>query len=174
MLPGPQGLIADGAAPGAITLPMLASQSDQTMLGNVSGAAASPSALTADQVRTMENASTVAVKANDVQITKTAPAIAAGVLTLNCALSNFFAVSLDANVTTLTISNPAASGKLTSIQVMFTADGTVRTVAAPSGGVYPGGAAPVMTGTLNKRDFILYESVDGGTTWFIFTLGQNL
>lgn len=45
--------VAAGAGPGSITLPMLASQADQTIVGNVSGGAASPIALTATQVRTM-------------------------------------------------------------------------------------------------------------------------
>jgi len=145
-----------------------------TIKGRADGAGTgAPQDLTADQVRTIENTSTLAAKFLDVQIEKTAPAISAGVLTLDLSLGNCFAVSLNANVTTLTISNPAASGKLASCMVMFTADGTLRTVAAPTGGVYPGGAAPVMTSTLNKRDWLQYMTFDGGATWFIFTLGQN-
>lgn len=110
---------------------------------------------------------------NNVYITKTAPAISAGVITYALAGSNVFAVSLNANITTSTVTGTGASGQTTSFQVVFTADGTPRTVVHPSGIVWANGTAPTMTSTNNKRDWIQYVSHDGGTVWFGFVLGQN-
>lgn len=110
---------------------------------------------------------------NNVTITKTAPAISSGVITYALAGSNVFSVALNANITTSTVTGVGATGKTSSFQVMFTADGTVRSIVHPSGIVWAAGAAPTMTGTNNKRDWIQYITHDGGTVWFGFVLGQN-
>lgn len=105
--------------------------------------------------------------------TKTAPAISAGVLTLNIENGNTFDVSLNANVTTLTISNPPASGKVGSFTLIFTADGTQRTVTWPAAVKWPAGNAPTLTATNAKKDIFAFLTVDGGTNWFAVIVGQN-
>ena len=104
--------------------------------------------------------------------TRTSPAIGGAALTLDVALGTYFKVALNANCT-ITISNPPAAGRAIGITVIFTADGSVRTITWPGSVVWPGNVAPTMTGTNNKRDIITLVTEDGGTTWFGIIVGQN-
>lgn len=103
-----------------------------------------------------------------------APAIAAGVLTIDLAAVNTFRVALNANITTLTIANIPASGKRAQFDIRFTADGTPRTIAFGGATVRtPSGGAYTPTSTNNKVDWLSFVSVDGGATWDLFVMGQN-
>jgi hypothetical protein len=95
-------------------------------------------------------------------------------LTLNAAGGNVFAVSLNANISTLSFSNIPASGEAYGLTLIFTADGTARTVTWPAAVKWPGGSAPTMTSTNGKRDIFVLFTHDAGTTWFAFKSGQNL
>lgn len=103
---------------------------------------------------------------------KTAPAISSGTLTLNCSLGNVFAVSLNAAITTLTISNIPTTGNAFGITLAFTCDGTARAVTWPAA-VKWSGTAPTLTSTLNKVDIFVLTTWDGGTTWYSMVGGQN-
>jgi hypothetical protein len=105
---------------------------------------------------------------------KTAPTISSGTLTLNMANGNVFDVALNANITTLTITNPPASGTAGSFTLNLTADGTARTVTWGASVKWPGGTAPTLTSTNGKVDVFVLYTLTGGTTWFAFTAGQNL
>jgi hypothetical protein len=105
--------------------------------------------------------------------TKTAPSISTNTLTLDCATSNLFAVSLNANITTLTISNIPASNVLYGFVLEFTADGTARTVTWPAAVKWAGGTAPTLTSTNAKKDAFAFYTYDGGTTWIASVIGQN-
>jgi len=104
--------------------------------------------------------------------TKTAPAIASGVLALNCASGNVFHVSLNAAITSITFSNiPTGAYGLT---LAFTCDGTARAVTWPASVKWSGGTAPTLTSTLNKVDIFVLNVWDGtGTTWYAMVGGQN-
>ena len=104
--------------------------------------------------------------------TKTAPAISAGVLNLNCALGNVFHVSLNAAITSITFSNiPTGAYGLT---LAFTMDGTARSVTWGSAIKWgSGGTAPTLTSTLNKVDIFCLTTWDQGTNWFSMVGGQN-
>lgn len=107
-----------------------------------------------------------------VKETKTAPAISAGTLTLDCSAGNVFAVSLNANITTLSFTNVPSTGTAYGLTLALTADGTARTVTWGAAVKWPSGTAPTLTSTNAKVDtFILYTH-DGGTTWYAFTGGQ--
>ena len=105
--------------------------------------------------------------------TKTAPAISSGTLTLNCSLGNVFAVSLNAAITTLTISNIPTTGNAFGITLAFTCDGTARAVTWPAAVKWSGGTAPTLTSTNNKVDIFVLTTWDGGTTWYAMVGGQN-
>jgi hypothetical protein len=107
---------------------------------------------------------------------ETSPTISAATLTLNLANSMIFDVSLNASITTLTLSNvPSTASKAISFVLILTADGTARTVAWPAGFRWSGGnTAPTITSTLNKRDIFTFLSTDNGTTWNAFVTGQNI
>lgn len=106
--------------------------------------------------------------------TKTAPTISSGTLTVNCSNGNVFAVSLNANITTLSFSNVPASGTAYAVTLAFTADGTARTITWGTSVKWAGGTAPTLTSTSGKVDVFVLTTWDGGTTWYAFTGGQSL
>ena len=105
--------------------------------------------------------------------TKTAPIIASGVLSLNCASGNVFHVSLNAAITSITFSNIPASNTAYGLTLAFTADGTARAITWPAAVKWAGGTAPTLTSTSAKVDIFVLNTWDGGTTWYAMTGGQN-
>jgi hypothetical protein len=102
------------------------------------------------------------------------PSIATNVLTLDLRLANFFYVTLNANINTLTINNIEATNQVSSFAVLFTADGTARTVSWPVNFYWPSGTAPTLTSVNGKKDLFFFFTHDGGTNWYALTSGQNL
>ncbi len=106
--------------------------------------------------------------------TKTAPAIAAGALTLDLSAGSVFDVALNGAITALTLSNPPASGRAIGFTLIFTADGTARAVTWPASIKWPGGIAPTLTSVNGKKDFFSFYTQDAGSTYQAFIAGQNL
>lgn len=104
--------------------------------------------------------------------TVTAPSIAAGTLTLDLDLSRVFNVALNASVTTLAFSNVPAS-RLIIVTLILTADGTPRTVTFPASVRLASAIAYSPTSTNNKRDWLSFHTINGGTAWDLFICGQN-
>lgn len=104
--------------------------------------------------------------------TYTAPTIAAGAVTFDLNNGESFKVANTANVTSVTISN-APTGKAFTFDLLLTADGTLRSWTWPASVVWVDGAAPVLTSTVSKRDWIGFKTFDGGTTWFASIIGQG-
>ena len=108
--------------------------------------------------------------------TSTAPTISAGSLTLDLSGSNFFAVSLNAAISTITISN-IPSGSVASFTLEFTGTGTLYSVnwTLSSGVIKWAGAAaaPTITATTGKKDVLCFYTTDGGSNWLGFIGGQN-
>lgn len=110
---------------------------------------------------------------------RASPAIAAGVLALDLA-NGISAVSLNANITSITFANNAASATVCQSHTLeFTADGTARTVTWPAGDgtttllvKWVGGTAPTLTSTNAKRDTFIFKSV-GQFLWDAYVVGQN-
>lgn len=105
---------------------------------------------------------------------RAAPTISSNTLTINLTSATLFDVALDSNITTLTLSNIQASGYSSSFVLIFTADGTSRTVVWPASFKWPSGTAPTITSTSGKKDVFVFFTIDGGTTWQAFISGQNL
>lgn len=115
-----------------------------------------------------------AITATGFKETRTTPSISSGTLTLDCTAGNVFAVSLNANITTLTFTNVPASGTAFGLTLALTADGTARTVTWGAAVKWPGGTAPTLTSTNGKVDVFVLTTWDGGTTWYAVVGGQNL
>ena len=115
----------------------------------------------------------IRAKLRDYSETVSSPTISAGTLTLNLETSNIFTVSLNAAITTLTISNPPASGSGGSFSLLLTADGTARAVTWPASIKWSGGTAPTLTSTSGKIDTFAFFTSDGGTSWTGYIGGQN-
>jgi hypothetical protein len=97
--------------------------------------------------------------------------ISTGTLTLNLSTAGVFYVSLNGAITTFTISNPPAGSS--ALTLIFTADGTPRSVTWGTAVTWSGGTAPTLTSTANKRDVFTFLTLNGGTNWLGFTGGQN-
>jgi uncharacterized protein YjbI with pentapeptide repeats len=115
----------------------------------------------------------IRAKIRDYSEAVSSPTISSGTLTLNLETSNIFTVALNAAITTLTISNPPASGSGGSFTLIFTADGTARAVTWPSSIKWAGGTAPTLTSTSGKVDSFAFFTSDGGTNWQGYVGGQN-
>ncbi len=115
------------------------------------------------------------VPANDTtDETHSAPSISAGTLTLDLDVSRVFRVSLDADITTLTLAHVPDATRRAIIEVQLTGDGTARTFVWLTGTVrWPGGVAPTLTSTAGQRDWFVLWTDDGGTTWFGSVVGQD-
>lgn len=97
----------------------------------------------------------------------TANATATGAVTIDYSTSNHHSLTLTGNVTSLTISNPPASGRLGVMVLWIKQDATgSRTFAFPSSFKWAGGAsAPTVTTTASYTDIVTIMTKDGGTTW---------
>jgi hypothetical protein len=111
------------------------------------------------------------VVTNGQRETVAAPAISAGALSLDLKAATVFIVALNANVTAMTFAN-MVPGFAASFLLEFTADGTARTVAQPASVVAMNGA--YTPSSINgKKDRLLYETIDGGTTWRMWIVFLN-
>lgn len=95
--------------------------------------------------------------------TKTAPTISSGTLELDYSAGTVFYVDLNANITTLTISNWPSSGTFGRISVRFKADGTARTIAWPAAVKWDGGTAPTMASTNGHVTWVHLVTAEAGT-----------
>lgn len=73
-------------------------------------------------------------------------------------------VALTENVTTMTLSNPPASGRLGQLEIEILQDSVARTIAWPASVLWPGGTAPDIS-TTNSRHLVHLRTRDGGTTY---------
>jgi len=102
------------------------------------------------------------------------PAISANVLTLDLSTAQMFTVSLNANITTFTITNtPATANRSIGFTLIFTADGTARTVTWGAAVKWANNDPPALTSTNAKKDILSFVSPDGGTTFYGFIGGLN-
>ena len=111
---------------------------------------------------------------NNASSVRTAPAISAGTLAIDLNSATVFDVSLNANITTFTITNIQLTGRTSSFVLIFTADGTARSVTWPASFKWPNAVAPTITAASTKKDIYTFFTLDGGTTWQALITGQNL
>lgn len=103
----------------------------------------------------------------DYSETVTTPAISSNTLTLNIENGNVFSIAHNANITTLTISNPSATGKSCSFTLILKQDsGGGKTITWPAAVKWAGGAAPTLTTTANAVNILTFITIDAGTTWY--------
>lgn len=96
---------------------------------------------------------------------------ATGATTLNLVNGNVFNMTLTGN-TIFTFSGAVAS-RACSFALYLTQDATGnRTVTWPASVKWSGGA-PTLTATANATDVLVFETINGGTTWFGSLVGLN-
>lgn len=87
--------------------------------------------------------------------------------------ANTFDITLTANCT-IALTGAALSGSESSILLILRQDGTgSRTVTWPGSVTWASGSAPTLSTAASSVDFIVLETVDGGTVWFGFPVGGS-
>ena len=109
-------------------------------------------------------------------ITEESTALTSGTsVTLNIRDGSVYTITLAHNIGTFTWSNPAGSGYASSFTLKVTQDGTgSRTISWPASVDWAGGTAPTLSTGANDVDVFVFFTVDGGTTYYGFTAGQDM
>ena len=99
---------------------------------------------------------------------------ASNTLTLDLGAYSVFQFTLNATVTTMTISNIPSSGRYGAFTLRVVANGSSQVWSwFASTVVWTGGTVPTRTTTNGKIDVFYFHTVNGGTTWYGSTVGQN-
>ena len=90
-----------------------------------------------------------------------------GTLVLDLATGNSFVTILTENITTVTLSNPPATGIYGEITLKVIQDGAggAHTITWPASVLWPGGTAPVISTANDAIDEITLRTIDAGTQW---------
>lgn len=89
-----------------------------------------------------------------------------GATTLDLSTTNIYNATLTGN-TTLTFSNPPASGTLYSLMIIAKQDATgSRIITWPASVKWPNASAPTLSTAANAVDVLNFFTVDGGTTYY--------
>ena len=109
-------------------------------------------------------------------ITEESTALTSGTsVTLNIRDGSVYTITLAHNIGTFTWNNPAGSGYSSSFTLKVTQDGTgSRTISWPASVDWAGGTAPTLSTGANDVDVFVFFTVDGGTTYYGFTAGQDM
>ena len=99
----------------------------------------------------------------------------ASATTIDCETGNVFSHTLS-EATTFTFSNPPSSGTAYAfaLRVIQDASASGYTITWPTSVDWPAATAPTLTATANAVDWFVFNTTDGGTTWYGFTSGQAL
>ena len=93
--------------------------------------------------------------------------------TINLQDGNVFTHTLSENVT-YTFSNPAASGRASAFILKVVQDSSARTITWPGTVDWAAATAPTITATNAGIDVFAFITVDGGSNYYGFTLGQAM
>jgi hypothetical protein len=106
-------------------------------------------------------------KLEDYGITSTSPSSSSGAITLDLSAGNSFQTTLTENITSITLSNPPASGTYGECIWKITQGASAYTVTFPAAVLWPdGGTAPTISTTNGDVDIVVMRTWDAGTTWY--------
>ena len=108
----------------------------------------------------------------DYSETKTA-LVAAASIPIDMTTGNVFTITPDQN-TTFTFTNPSPTGKSCAFTLVWTQDGSDRTIAWPASVDWAGGSAPDVTSGSGKIDIYTFFTLDAGTIWYGFQAGADM
>lgn len=92
-------------------------------------------------------------------------------LVLDLRASNFFNVTLDKNISTVTINN-VPSGAVVFYSICFNIQGNYS-ISWPASFKWKNGIPPVISSTVNDKQTLVFYTVDGGTVTQGFDAGYN-
>jgi len=93
--------------------------------------------------------------------------------TINLRDGNLFEHDLTENVT-YTFSNPAASGRASIFALKVIQGSSTFAITWPTSVDWAGGSAPTLSASNDQVDVFILFTIDGGTTYYGFTAGQDL
>jgi len=102
---------------------------------------------------------------DDYGIENNAVSSSSAVIELDLATGNSFTTTLTENITTVTLSNPPASGTYGELIWKIIQDSTARTITYPASVKWAGGTAPTVSTASGAIDIVVLKTWDGGTTW---------
>jgi len=108
----------------------------------------------------------------DYSETKTALSAAASIA-IDIENGNVFTITPDQN-TTFTFTNPSPTGKSCAFTLVWTQDGSDRTISWPASVDWAGGSAPDVTSGSAKIDVYTFFTMDEGTIWYGFQAGADM
>jgi len=83
-------------------------------------------------------------------------------------------LTMNASITTLTLSGAPASGTVGTFTLFITQDATgSRTITWPAAVKWANGVAPTLTTTGTKIDIVTLTTYNAGSTWFGLVVAQN-
>ena len=89
-----------------------------------------------------------------------------GAISVDYSAGNYQFLTLNGNMSSLTITNPPATGFVGTLSLEINQDGVGgRTIALTSAYKTPGGVPVALTTTASAKDILRLETRDGGTTW---------
>ena len=97
-----------------------------------------------------------------------------GSATLDLQTSTNFTLTLTEDITTMTFSNPAASGRASAFTLKVTQDSTARTITWPSSVDWSNASSPTLSTGSGEVDVFVFVTYDGGTTYYGFAAGQAM
>ena len=103
----------------------------------------------------------------------TAVSSSSNAATINLRDGNVFTHTLSENVT-YTFSNPAANGRASAFILKVVQDSSARTITWPGTVDWAAATAPTITATNAGVDVFAFITVDGGSNYYGFTLGQAM
>ncbi len=103
----------------------------------------------------------------DYAVTHNAVSSSSNVVVLDLSTGNSFVTTLTENITTVTLSNPPATGTYGQLVWKIIQDGAggAHTVSFPSSVLWPGGTAPTITVSNDAIDEVTLRTIDAGTEW---------
>lgn len=103
----------------------------------------------------------------DYAVTHNSVSSSSGTLTLDYSTGQSFTCTLTENITTITVSNPPASGKYGELALRLVQHASSpKTVTWASAYKFPGGTDHVMSTGASAVDYVTMRTIDGGTTWY--------
>jgi hypothetical protein len=171
--------LAGGAMTGAITtnstfdgIDVATRDAILTSTTTTAGAALPKAGGTMTGTLTMGDQVVLKPEVKDYSETKTALSAAASIA-IDMENGNVFTITPDQN-TTFTFTNPSPTGKSCAFTLVWTQDGSDRTIAWPASVDWAGGSAPDVTSGSAKIDVYTFFTMDEGTIWYGFQAGADM